>query len=198
MTTAGTSRPGCSGTGRGPSAWGRRSRRRYAAAAGIASAGSQMSGFAIPASLAAWAKVAGRNCIGPRAPAEFGAQPLRVAAVVGLDPPDRREHLPLEPEPRARLLVQHEVGGRDAGDIGRAVSTTGSPPTAQMPARRPRRTDDDREHEGRREPEAAARKREARRAAHPPAVRRACRPRAGPRAGVVSVGVFAPADTTAS
>ena len=57
--------------------------------------------------------------MGPRAPAKFGAQLGVAAAVVGLDLADAREHLPLEPEPLACLLVENEVVGRDAGDRSR-------------------------------------------------------------------------------
>ena len=44
----------------------------------------------------------------------------RVAAVVGLDPPDRRQDFPVEPEPRRGVFVQDEVVGRDIGDVGRS------------------------------------------------------------------------------
>ena len=44
----------------------------------------------------------------------------RVAAVVGLDPPDRRQDLPVEPEACRGLLVPDEVVGRDIGDVGRS------------------------------------------------------------------------------
>ena len=37
-------------------------------------------------------------------------------AVVGLDVPDAREDLPLQPEALTRLLVEDEIGGRDATD----------------------------------------------------------------------------------
>jgi len=68
-----------------------------------------MSGFAMPARAAACANVRGQELHGTRAPAKFRGAVCVKAAVVGLDVPDSREHLPLQPEPLPCLLVEDEV-----------------------------------------------------------------------------------------
>ena len=74
--------------------------------------------------------MAGSNCIGPTAPAALGRQAAGIAAVVGLDLPDRGQQLPGEPEARPRPA--RRGSGRRAGcRRARAVlGCAGSPPSA--------------------------------------------------------------------
>ena len=79
-----------------------------------------MLGFALPEAQLYSAKVAGRNCIGPSAPAAFGFPAGGVSAVVGFDLADRGEQFPGHAELGGGLLVEGEVVGWDVGERGRA------------------------------------------------------------------------------
>ena len=107
-----------------------------------------MSAWAMPASCGGVGERAGEELHRPPGAGGVRRAATRVPAVIGLDPPDRRQHLPVEPEARRCLLVQGEVRGRDVGDRGRigAVRRDSHGPAAGEDADR-RREEQDRESE---------------------------------------------------
>ena len=127
------------------------------------------------ASFAAWAKVARQELHRTLGAGKVRRAAVAVAPVVRLDPPDRRQHLPVELEPGRRLLVEGEVRGRDVGDIGRDEATDpGRPPPHSCRRGRPRRPD----HDGDEDHDAGRRSRSPSRSPQPLPLRAVTRYRA--------------------
>ena len=122
---------------------------------------------------------------------------VAVAPVVGLDPPDRREHLPVELEACRRVLVEGEVRGRDPGEVRGAARRRGR--LHGPDPREPRGAGEgDREHERRREAEAAAAEPPRGRAAHRAAARARSASAASRSAGRDVSIAYSRRETTAS
>ena len=122
---------------------------------------------------------------------------VAVAPVVGLDPSDRRQDLPVKLEAGRRILVEGEVRGRDPGNVSGGAGCPGCL-HGPDPRERSRAADRDRKDQGRHEPEAATAEPATLRTAHRAAAAVRSASAASRSAGRVVSIAYSRRETTAS